>query len=561
MKAMACARLLLTALAAIPLFAAAEPWTYRGTLHDGGEPANGRYDLRLSLVDAAGRAITRPVTLYEVEVKAGAFATEVDFGFALDHAPPLHLKTEVQQGASGFIALGEPRPIDPKGAGACWSTAGNAATNASIDFIGTTDPEPFVVRTQNVRSLRIEPNTDTFANPITANIIAGSSANNVTLGVRGATIAGGGVPSGDTDPVFDDEAPNRVTDSYGAVGGGFGNRAGDAAGSASDKAFATVGGGKLNIASGNNGTIAGGFENRATGLSSSVGGGANNRADGLGSAVGGGRENTADGTVAVIGGGQGNVASAALGGSSVLGGFNNTASGTNGTVAGGSENCAGGSNSWAGGEGAKVRPGTDAGDAGIGCFNVATSGDADGHEGTFAWADSSGGNFVSSGPNRFLVRASNGVYFGNEDTPTISIGRYIDTSTGGYLSNGGTWTNASSRSLKHAFEVVDTRAVLRNVVALPISTWRYKSSEEGRHLGPVAEDFQAAFGLGDGESIATVDADGVALAAIQGLNQKLEAENTRLQAQHDALRDELAVLRALLMDVRKQDRPARAPAD
>ena len=62
----------------------------------------------------------------------------------------------------------------------------------------------------------------------------------------------------------------------------------------------------------------------------------------------------------------------------------------------------------------------------------------------------------------------------------------------------------------------------------------------GTHLGPMAEDFKAAFDLaGDGKSIATVDADGVALAAIQGLNQKLEAENA-------ALREELKALRKLV---------------
>jgi trimeric autotransporter adhesin len=60
-------------------------------------------------------------------------------------------------------------------------------------------------------------------------------------------------------------------------------------------------------------------------------------------------------------------------------------------------------------------------------------------------------------------------------------------------------------------------------------------------MGPVAEDFKAAFGLaGDGKSIGTVDADGVALAAIQGLNQKLESENAALKARLDAIEKKLA---------------------
>lgn len=63
------------------------------------------------------------------------------------------------------------------------------------------------------------------------------------------------------------------------------------------------------------------------------------------------------------------------------------------------------------------------------------------------------------------------------------------------------------------------------VAQLPIQTWAYKSDPHTKHLGPVAQDFHAAFGLGtDDKHIATVDADGVAVAAIQGLNQKLEEE-------------------------------------
>ncbi|MEO8740656.1 MAG: hypothetical protein ABI537_13275, partial [Casimicrobiaceae bacterium] len=51
----------------------------------------------------------------------------------------------------------------------------------------------------------------------------------------------------------------------------------------------------------------------------------------------------------------------------------------------------------------------------------------------------------------------------------------------------------------------------------------WKSQDDSiRHMGPMAQDFRAAFGLGETDTgISTVDADGVALAAIQGLNQKL----------------------------------------
>ena len=67
--------------------------------------------------------------------------------------------------------------------------------------------------------------------------------------------------------------------------------------------------------------------------------------------------------------------------------------------------------------------------------------------------------------------------------------------------------------------------MLDRLLALPISTWNLKSQDPSiRHMGAMAQDFRAAFGLGHSEvGINTIDADGVALAAIQGLNAKLEA--------------------------------------
>lgn len=73
---------------------------------------------------------------------------------------------------------------------------------------------------------------------------------------------------------------------------------------------------------------------------------------------------------------------------------------------------------------------------------------------------------------------------------------------------------------------------------LPVASWRYKTEDEAeRHIGPFAEDFQRLFGLGDGETISIVDAQGVAFAAIQGLEQRLaekEVELDRLRSEKDA---------------------------
>jgi len=71
---------------------------------------------------------------------------------------------------------------------------------------------------------------------------------------------------------------------------------------------------------------------------------------------------------------------------------------------------------------------------------------------------------------------------------------------------------------------VDSRQIVTKLAQIPLATWRYKSQAEGiRHMGPMAQDFYAAFGLGEDEKyISTIDADGVALAAIQGLYQEHE---------------------------------------
>ena len=86
------------------------------------------------------------------------------------------------------------------------------------------------------------------------------------------------------------------------------------------------------------------------------------------------------------------------------------------------------------------------------------------------------------------------------------------------------FTPTSDRNAKEEFTPIDARAVLNKVAQLPITEWRYKTQTDARHIGPMAQDFREAFGLGrDDKHITSVDADGVALAAIQGLNQKLES--------------------------------------
>jgi trimeric autotransporter adhesin len=119
-------------------------------------------------------------------------------------------------------------------------------------------------------------------------------------------------------------------------------------------------------------------------------------------------------------------------------------------------------------------------------------------------------------------------------------GQTISTWNGAFLSDSGLWQNASDRNRKTAFATVNPLEVLAKVAAMPVQSWRYTNETDiVRHLGPTAQDFKAAFGLGtDDKSIGTVDEGGVALAAIQGLNQKLEeqrAENAESKARLERL--------------------------
>ena len=111
-------------------------------------------------------------------------------------------------------------------------------------------------------------------------------------------------------------------------------------------------------------------------------------------------------------------------------------------------------------------------------------------------------------------------------------------------------TQTSDRNAKQGFMPVNARSVLDKVAALPISEWKFKTDPATPHLGPMAQDFYAAFGLGeDDRHINTMDEEGVALAAIQGLNQRLnekEGEIQTLKQQNDALGARLHELEAAI---------------
>jgi hypothetical protein len=150
------------------------------------------------------------------------------------------------------------------------------------------------------------------------------------------------------------------------------------------------------------------------------------------------------------------------------------------------------------------------------------------HDGSVVIGAGTGGS-GSKVENQFVVRAQHICFCPAEVKATP--GRYIETDTGAYLSTGGTWTNSSDVNRKHLFQPVNAEQLLDKVGALPIQSWSYKADTASvRHIGPTAQDFHAAFGLGDTDkAIATVDADGVSLAAIQALAFRNGAQGARIE--------------------------------
>ncbi len=119
---------------------------------------------------------------------------------------------------------------------------------------------------------------------------------------------------------------------------------------------------------------------------------------------------------------------------------------------------------------------------------------------------------------------------------------------------GGTLTQGSSREIKDGFTALDPKAVLAKVTALPLTQWSYKvDGPTIRHIGPMAEDFAAAFGLGaDDKHIAPSDQASVALLAVQGLNQLVQEKDQQLaelKTQNDQLASRLANLEKMMQEL------------
>jgi trimeric autotransporter adhesin len=159
----------------------------------------------------------------------------------------------------------------------------------------------------------------------------------------------------------------------------------------------------------------------------------------------------------------------------------------------------------------------------------------------FVWADSQDADFNPNAygfwNDSFNVRATGGSVWITSTSGTMGP-HFIPGDLG--------WRSSCDRNLKENFTPVDKQALLVKLTRLPITAWNAKAqSADIQHIGPTAQDFHAAFGLGgdDDKSISTIDAGGVALAAIQGLNEKVEAENK-------TLKQEVAELKRLVHQLR-----------
>ncbi|MGA2245856.1 MAG: tail fiber domain-containing protein [Verrucomicrobiota bacterium] len=327
-----------------------------------------------------------------------------------------------------------------------------------------------------------------------------------------STIAGGDGNSALLDDTF--------------IGGGWGNSAqdydstvcGGDRNSAGGYATAVLGG-EQNAAGGDYSTIGGGNQNNASGAGDTLAGGFNNSSGGgNNSTISGGNNNNSSGSEAVIGGGQNNEVSDFY--TAIGGGVNNTATNMSSVVCGGTNNVSGG-------YAATVTGGSD--NQALGDYSLAAGNFADTtNNNSFVWSDGST-NTVSTADYQFMARASGGfVFYSTAGATGVSL-----------APGSGSWSSMSDRNAKNDFAPVDPLSLLAGVAALPIRQWSYKTEPGVRHLGPMAQDFYATFGVGeDDKHITTVDEEGVALAAIQALNQKLDeehAKNVELRARLEEL--------------------------
>ena len=464
-----------------------------------------------------------------------------------------------------------------------WQVAGNAGTTAGAHFLGTTDNQPLEIKVNGLRALRLEPNTNGAPN-----LIGGSPRNFVGAGVVGATIAGGGATNyggvAYTNSVLSDFGvvgggrrnnigvnarysaigggqDNNIAanstyatiagggfndigtnSSYSAIGGGFGNNI------ATNSTYATIAGGGFNDIGTNarNSAIGGGYDNNiaVNSFSATIAGGYLNdiATNSYYSAIGGGYDNNiaASSAHATIAGGYlNNIAASSLSPSIAGGGFNDIGINSDySAIGGGSANTIADNAKYATIPGGYLNFATNS------AFAAGSEAKAK-HQGAFVWGDSTVADIASTSANSVTMRAAGGYRLFSNSGATAGVS---------LAANGTAWAVISDRNVKKDFASVDARGILEKLAAMPITQWHYQWEDAVAtpHLGPMAQDFKAAFYPGrDDKSITTQEADGVALAAIQGLNQKVEAGSQRSEARIQSLETENAELKQIVNELKQ----------
>jgi hypothetical protein len=116
-----------------------------------------------------------------------------------------------------------------------------------------------------------------------------------------------------------------------------------------------------------------------------------------------------------------------------------------------------------------------------------------------------------------------------------------------YRGGGAGWSCSSDRNLKEHFTAVDVGAVLDRLDAMPVFYYEMKHSKSPiRYLGPTAQDFKSAFGLGDRETmIASGNEAGVTIAATQALYRKVKDDEAKIAALESQLAKQDAAMASL----------------
>ncbi len=157
---------------------------------------------------------------------------------------------------------------------------------------------------------------------------------------------------------------------------------------------------------------------------------------------------------------------------------------------------------------------------------------------SFVWCDGTAAT-ASTASDSVTFRASGGYRL------------FTGSGSGGatLAANATSWTTLSDRNAKKDFAPVDEEGVLDKLAQVPIEQWHYKWEQgtETMNIGPMAQDFKHAFYPGrDDKGITTLEFDGVELAAIKGLNEKLEDRSQKLERENDELKQQNDSLAARL---------------